>query len=145
MVDSLMLLDAIHLPLCRPEYAPLPDGTTHCNQFVDEVATAMGYRGFHGIVANQIIDMMAANGDHWSVINMEQAQDMANGGTLIIAGMKADPHGHVCVVCPGKPKTSGRWGVVPSVANVGAQVFIGRGVNWAFGVMPTFYVLRSTL
>lgn len=143
MKDILTLLDAIHLPLNRPEYQP-GGGLTHCNAYVNEVCQALGWKAFEDLMANQIIDLMASSGD-WSKIDMNQCQVLANAGSLVIAGLKADPHGHVNVICPGKEKTSGRWISVPSCANVGKDVFIGKGINWAFSDMPTFYVLRSTL
>lgn len=144
MKDTLALLDAIHLPLCRPEYKP-SGGVTHCNAYVDEVCQALGYKGFSGLLANQIIDVMASTSDQWTSANIEKCQFLANQGTLVIAALKADPHGHVNVVCPGKEKTSGRWGNVPSCANVGAEIFIGRGINWAFRDLPKFYAWRPTL
>lgn len=138
-----MLLDAIHLPLCRPEYQP-GGGLTHCNAFVDEVCQTLGWKGFHGLLANQIVDLMGSS-DQWSEIGMNQCQILANAGSLVIAGLKADPHGHVNVICPGKEKISGRWGNVPSVANVGKEVFIGKGLSWAFSDMPKFWAWRPTL
>lgn len=143
MKDILTLLDAIHLPLNRPEYQP-GGGLTHCNSFVNEVCQYMGWKGFEGLMANQIIDLMSSSGD-WSKVDMNQCQVLANAGSLIVAGLKADPHGHVVIICPGKEKTSGRWGNCPSIANVGSQVFIGKGLSWGFSNMPTFYVWRSTL
>lgn len=143
MKDSLLLLDAIHLPLCRPEYQPA-GGATHCNGYVAEVTETYGFKGLTGLLANQIIDTVAAHND-WSEIPVEKAQDLANGGSLIIAALKDEPHGHVNIICPGKAKTSGRWGPVPSCANVGKEVFIGKGINWAFSDMPKFYVWRKSL
>jgi hypothetical protein len=144
MKDALNLLDAIHLGFSRPEYRPLGDGTTHCNQFCSEVAMALGFKGLEGLLANDIIDLISKN-DQWSELPIEKAQDLANGGSFIIAGLKANPHGHVVIVCPGKVKTSGRWGEVPSVANVGKDMFIGKGINWAFSDLPKLWVWRPTL
>lgn len=143
MKDSLNLLDAIHLPLCRDEYRPM-EGVTHCNGYVAEVAELYGFKGLVGLTANEIIGVISAHTE-WSLLPIEKAQDLANGGSFIIAALKADPHGHVNIICPGKSKTSGRWGSVPSCANVGKTVFIGKGVNWAFSDMPKFYVWRKTL
>lgn len=143
MKDLYLLLDAIHLPLCRPEYQP-GGGLTHCNAYVTEVCSLYGFKGLEGLVANQIIDLLSTH-DQWSEVPMSKAQELANKGTLIVAGFKADPHGHIDVVCPGREKTSGRWGQVPSVANVGKEVFVGKGINWAFGEIPKLYALRSTL
>jgi len=144
MKDLPTLLDAIHLPLNRPEYAPQADGTTHCNGYVNEVCQLLGYKSFNGLLANEIIQLMTID-PQWQPIGLEQCQFQANQGTLIIAALSADPHGHVNVICPGKEKDSGRWGMVPSVANVGKDVFIGKGLNWAFSTMPKFFAWRPSL
>lgn len=143
MKDPLTLLDVIHAAFSRPEYQP-GGGLTHCNQFVSEVAAAYGFKGLDGILANDVIDLLSTHQD-WSVMSFDRAQDAANDGSLVIAGLKAAPHGHVCVICPGRAKTSGRWGPVPSVANVGAKNFIGAGINWAFSDLPKLWVLRSSI
>lgn len=145
MKDLLSLIDAIHLPLLRPEYQPHPDaGVTHCNGFVNEVCQNMGYKGFEGLLANEMIELMRRDGA-WSEIPMERAQDMANAGSLIVAGLAEEPHGHVCVICPGREKMSSRWSLCPSVANVGKDVFIGKGLSWAFSVLPRLWAWRPSL
>lgn len=143
MKDLLTLLDAIHLPLLRPEYQPSA-GVTHCNGYVNEVCQMMGWKGFDGLLANDMIDLMIQS-DQWSETPLEKCQFLANQGTLIIAGMKKQDHGHVCVVVPGKDKSSGRWGLVPSVANVGKDVFIGKGISWAFSSLPKCWAYRPSL
>lgn len=143
MKNLFMLLDAIHLPLNRPEYQP-GGGLTHCNAYVNEVCQAMGYKSFDGLLANDIVDLIAID-PAWTETSMDRCQDLANGGSLVIAGFKADPHGHVNVICPGKLKASGRWGPVPSCANVGKDIFIGKGINWAFSELPKFWAWRSSL
>jgi hypothetical protein len=141
--DVFGLLDCIFAPLCRPEYQPA-DGQTHCNQYVAEVCEAYGYKGMNGLLANEMIALLSSS-PNWSEVPMDKCQELANNGTLVVAGLRAEPHGHVVVICPGKPKTSGRWGTVPSCANVGKQIFIGKGVNWAFSDLPKFYAWRSSL
>lgn len=141
--DVFALLDAINLPLCRPEYQPR-DGVTYCNKYVAEVCESMGFKSMNGLLANEIVDLISAS-PNWSEVPPEKCQDLANGGTLIVAGLKGDQHGHVNIVCPGRPKTSGRWGSVPTCANVGKDVFIGKGINWAFSDMPKFWAYRPTL
>lgn len=143
MKDRLALLDAIHLPLCRPEYQPA-NGETHCNQYVAEVCTAYGFKGLEGLLANDIIETISKH-DQWSEVTLNKAQDLANEGTLIIAGTRGAVHGHVNIICPGKEKTSGRWGQVPSCANVGKDVSIGKGINWSFGEYPKLWAWRPTL
>ena len=143
MKDLFVLLDAIHEAYSRPEYIP-GGGLTHCNQFVAEVAGKCGFKGLDGLLANDIVDYIA-NSDQWSECSMTQAQQLANQGTLIIAGIKDEPHGHVNVICPGREKISGRWGAVPCVANVGKDMFIGRGLNWAFSDPPKLYFWGASL
>lgn len=143
MKDLSTLLDSIHLPFSRPEYQH-SGMLTHCNQFVNEVCQGMGYKNFDGLLANDMIDLLEKD-PTWSKIDMNQCQTLANTGSLVLAGLKADPHGHIVVICPGKEKTSGRWGLVPSVANVGKDNFIGKGVNWSFSDPPMFWAWRPSL
>jgi len=153
MKDRNQLLDAIHLAFNHPEYAPRINRddkgnvigvTTYCNQYVDEVCEVVGFEGLTGKMANEICEYLSKH-PQWSPVKMEDCQDLANGGTLIVAGIRGDPHGHVCIICPGKPKVSGRWGLVPSCASVGKENTIGRGINWAFSERPEFWVWRQTL
>ncbi len=143
MKDRLLLLDAIHLSFNHPEYAP-KDGQTHCNQYVNEVCETFGIKDLSGFLANDMVDFLSKH-PQWSEVSMDKCQELANEGTLIIGGLKAEGHGHVVVVCPGKSKTSGRWGSVPSCASVGKVNEIGKGVNWAFSGIPTFWAYRPTL
>lgn len=143
MRDRLGLLDAIHMSFRIPDYLP-GNNTTHCNQFVAEVSRYCGFKGLEGLSTNEIVDLVSKH-DQWSEVAMDKAQDLANEGTLIIAGLKGSPHGHVNVICPGKMKTSGRWIKVPSVANVGTKNFIGTGLNWAFSDLPKLWAYRPTL
>lgn len=143
MKDRLVLLDAIHLAFNHPEYAP-KDGTTHCNQYVNEVCETYGFKGLIGRPANDICDFLEHHSE-WKEIKLDEAQFLANEGTLIIAGNKGTPHGHVVVVCPGHLKFSGRWGSVPSCASVGWTNTIGRGINWAFAQMPKFWAWNRSL
>ena len=141
--DLLTLLDAIHFPLCRPEYQPY-DGKTFCNAFVAEVCEIYGYKGLNGLLANEIIDLVSQS-PNWSEVPLDKCQDLANAGSLIILGLKGDVHGHVDIVCPGRPKSSGRFGTVATVANVGKENWIGKGWNWAFSDAPKAWAWRSTL
>lgn len=143
MKDLYGLLDAIHDAYSRPEYTPQPDGTTFCNKFTSEVVNNLGFKGTEGLLANQIVDLLSKH-DQWSEIPMEKAQDLANQGSLIVAGTHGEPHGHVCVVCPGKQRSSARWTTTPVVASVGKQNMI-RGASWAFSDLPKFWVFRPSL
>lgn len=142
MKDLYGLLDIIHEAFSRPEYQP-SGGTTHCNAFTSEVVSAFGFKAMEGLLANEIVEALGAS-DQWSEVAIEKVQDLANSGTLIVLGTHGEPHGHVCVACPGKTKSSGRWGQVPTVASVGAQNMI-RGMSWVFSSLPKCYVYRPTL
>lgn len=142
MKDLYSLLDAIHEAFSRPEYAP-HDGVTHCNQFCHEVVSAIGFKGFEGLMANQMIDILGGS-DQWSEVAIEKVQDMANAGSLIVLGTHGEPHGHVAIACPGKSKISGRWGQGPMVASVGKQNMI-RAWNWVFSDSPKAWIYRPTI
>jgi hypothetical protein len=125
--------------------------TTHCNQFVDGVARAMGYFSFW--VPNQSSPMDADSicaflltSPDWTNITWDVAQDHANNGALVLACQSASPHGHVCVIRPGVAQPSGHFGhPAPRCVNVGATVFLDTDVAYAFQTEPQFYVLNSTL
>ena len=142
MKDLWLLLDSIHTAFCRPEYAPR-DGYSACNMFTSEVAIAHGFKDFDGLLANEIVNLIPTL-PSWSEMPLERAQDAANLGTLIVAGLLGDPHGHVAVVCPGRVKNSGRWGIVPTVASVGKTNIIA-GLNWVFPTMPKLWAHRPSL
>jgi len=143
--DRNLLIDAIcetyDRAVIRPEGQGVfyPEGgRTFCNLVVSEIAEKMGCHDLNGLMANDICDLVSAS-SNWKKVLMQDTQAMANLGTFILAVQKDSPHGHVCVVRPGKDKFSGRYGKVPSVMNVGKDVAISKGVNWAFRDLPDFY------
>lgn len=144
MKDLYGLLDVIHDAYSRPEYTPQPDGKTFCNKFTSEVVTNLGFKGLEGLLANEIISTLIARTEQWSEVPMEKVQDLANQGSLVVAGTHGEPHGHVCIVCPGKQRSSARWTTVPVVASVGSQNMI-RGANWVFSTFPRFWTYRPSL
>jgi len=159
MKDVITLIDACCDVYDRMDLKPKPDGSTFCNEAVNVVATAMGFTGFENRMADEIMDIMA-NSPDWSNVPMEKAQDMANQGSLLIAGLTSkelgQDHGHVVTVRPGKMIFSGKWGLVPRVINVGSHNFIARaqsgplinqgcGVNESFIQLPKFWVWRFSL
>lgn len=108
---------------------------TKCNQFVSYVAKSLGYFGFDGLNANQMIELMKKTDSGWiQPADHTTAQNHANQGVLVVAG-KSNPsgHGHVCLVIPGILEKSGSWSVsVPKCVNVGKDVFIGKKISAAF-------------
>lgn len=159
MKDLISLIDSICDTYDRPDLAPKTDGTTFCNVAVSAVATAMGCGQLAGKTADQMIAFLTTSPD-WSEIPFEKAQDMANQGSLLIAGLDSKAlkqgHGHVVVIRPGKPTYSGKWGPTPRCLNVGAENFLARakrgpltnqpcGINQAFVDKPKFWAWRPTL
>ncbi len=159
MKDLILLIDAILDTYDRIDFRPNPDGTTHCNQAVDAIANKLGYTALAGKTADEIVAFLSGSPE-WSEVPFEAAQDKANQGSFLIAGLDSkalnQSHGHVVVIRPGKPNFSGKWGPCPRIVNVGAHNFIARaqagaltnqpvGLNEAFIPLPKIYILRSTL
>ena len=159
MKDPIALIDAILNAYDNQAFIPLEDGTTFCNLAVDAVCQGLGYKDLAGKTADQIVSFLATSSD-WSLVQMERAQEMANEGSLLIAGLDSvaleQSHGHVCIIRPGMAIYSGKWGLVPRVLNIGAENFIARarkgpltnqpaGLNESFVPLPKIWVLRSTL
>ena len=157
--NVITLIDAICDAYDRNDYRPGPDGSTHCNQAVTAVAEAMGCKDFDNKSADQIMGFMETN-PNWSPVPMEKAQDLANQGSLLVAGLESkaldSPHGHVVVIRPGHPCQSGKWGATPRCLNIGKSDFIARaqtgpltmmpvGINDAFIPLPKIYVWRDSL
>lgn len=158
MKNLIGLVDAIFDVYDNPDLLP-KDNVTFCNVSVWLVAEALGYRTLTGKTADDIMKFIEDNED-WSDVPLEKVQDMANAGSLIIAGLTGkelnQDHGHVVVVRPGIPCYSGKWGKVPRVLNVGSENFVARakrgplkgmavGVNESFVPLPKFYVWRPSL
>lgn len=145
-----LLIDSIHTVYDNPTYRPQLDResgvmTTYCNQAVSDIATRMGCKDFVGLTANDICDFMSAS-TNWSETPLEKSQQLANQGSLVVAGLKDSPHGHVCLICPGIEKSSGHWNAqAPAAMNIGKTVFISKGLNYAFIDVPKIYVWRMSL
>jgi hypothetical protein len=69
-----------------------------CNQSVAEVARGYGRNDLDNMNANQQVDYMQQN---WRTVDATTAQEMANRGDLVVAGLPGQGHGHVAVVTPG--------------------------------------------
>lgn len=157
--DLITLIDAICDVYDRNDYKPNPDGSTHCNQAVCSVADAMGCHDFPGKTADEIVAFLTMS-QNWSLVPMEKAQDMANQGSLLVAGLDAktldSTHGHVVVIRPGRVCQSGKWGATPRCVNIGKNDFLARaqtgplsmmpvGINDAFIPLPKIWVWRESL
>ncbi len=138
-------------PYGSGEYSSEKDGATDCNRFVNEVAEAVAdYTALRGKLAEEIADFLPKSPD-WAEVTDAAAQFQANAGALVIAWWRnpdARLHGHVCVVIPGRPTSSGRWhsDSVPRVANVSRPDLcaIDSHANFAFSEPPRYHVLKST-
>src|SRR5436190_1357482 len=177
--NNIKLIDAICVAYDNEHYAPvIKDGkleTSYCNLACNEVAQKMGCNDLFNPIertpktADEIADFMAANPNDWQELRcaglkppeqeiaFRAIQAWANIGYLLFAVLKSTElgtsHGHIAVIRPGELKSSGKWGLVPSVMNIGKECFIGRskqvsmrglpvGVNEAFIPVPHFYVWK---
>ncbi len=161
MKNLIALIDSVCDAYDNQAFTPLHDGTTFCNQGVNYVAEAMGYKELSGKNADDIVAFLSTS-DDWSLVPMEKAQELANQGSLLIAGLDSktlgQSHGHVAVIRPGNPVYSGKWltSLCPRVLNIGAENFIARakkgpltnqpaGLNESFQPLPKIWVWRNSL
>lgn len=159
MKDPIALIDAILDVYDRQDFQPLANGETFCNLAVIAVCLAFGCPDLSGKTADEIVLFLSSSPD-WSLIPFEKAQDMANQGSLLIAGLDSvslrQSHGHVVILRPGKPVYSGKWGPCPRVLNIGAENFVSRakkgpltnqpcGLNESFVEIPKIYGWRNSL
>lgn len=155
-----VLMDAIFSNWMNCLLPPYGNGTlsaevdhqTDCNRFVIGVVHAYGYRALDGMNASQIARFLATSPDWMNVPGTSAAFHASKGALAVAAWENLDgPHGHVAVVVPGVPVTSGKWGYaspsVPKVANVGTpdKCKLGVGANYAFGPEPKYYALKATM
>lgn len=114
------------------------DTITKCNWSVHAISSKMGFSGFYDMMANQIVDRMT-NAPDFAEVSPEAAQNLANDGRLVIAGVKDDPHGHVAVCYPGSTCYSGKWReAAPMTANAGLHNGI-KSANYSFGAIKPKY------
>lgn len=126
---------------------------TFCNRAVFHVIQRMGSNQLrdadgNAMMADQMVDAMRRS-DRWQAVEMEAAQQLANDGQVVVAGMTSKElsadHGHVVVVRPGLPEHSNKWGgYAPKVSHCGSQSCIGKGAQWVFpgDVRPGFWMLK---
>ena len=106
-----------------------------CSGFARAVAAAVGVP-LAGL-ADQIVDVLRAGADGWTVVaDGIAAATAATNGQLVIGGLKGseqahpDPHGHVVVVVPGplahNAYPTAYWGSLRG--NPGAD----KTINWAW-------------
>lgn len=158
MKNLIGLFDAVCEAYDNLSFQP-KDGVTHCNEAVAYIADAMGCKDLHHKTADEILTHITENAD-WSIVDFVKAQEMANQGSLLVAGLPSielkQSHGHTVILRPGKACFSGKWGVTPRCLNVGSEMFLAKakkgpligmscGLNEAFGPMPRIFVWRPSL
>lgn len=144
-LQRLRILEICRLAVESGKFNPAPP-KSFCNTFTNHVLNSLGYKGFDGLMANQIFAKMCVS-PAWERCSTKDAIHYSNSGLVVVASQLGEAHGHVCVCVTGEPVFSWKWGtLVPTCANVGAtekSVFCGKGVNWAFETMPSFFVMTS--
>ena len=121
--------------------------TTFCNQAVHAIASKLGYRGFGGLVANQMFKKMSAPGSGFRRVSAQEAFQLARQGKLVIAAKynntpragRPDGRapGHVAVV------TGAFSAGVPGIAQAGRKTFAWGPVTQGFGRTPPTYFVRN--
>ncbi|MFO0598032.1 MAG: hypothetical protein U0228_22210 [Myxococcaceae bacterium] len=99
---------------------------TFCNMAVDAYAKKLGYKGFSGLTANQMVAKMGKPGSGWHKVSAAEAIKAAKAGKLTVAGWTGKVHGHVAAVIgeysPGKA----------AIAQAGGYTKNGKTVNNTF-------------
>lgn len=144
--DPFRLIDVICTVYDNADYRAKSDGRTFCNFAASDIAWFYGCKEFVRKTANELADYLYVS-DEWTQIELKDAQNLANTGTLIFAALKAIPHGHICVIRPGVEKDSGKWTRVPSCMNIGNDKYtsISNGLNWAFENLPRLHAWKPSL
>lgn len=119
--------------------------TTFCNQAVHAIASKLGYKGFGGLVANQMYKKMNAPGSGFRRVSAQEAANLAKQGKLVVAAWynntpragrpDGKAPGHVAVV-------TGEYSRgVPGIAQAGRRTFEWGPVTQGFGSkQPTYFV-----
>lgn len=128
------------------------DEITYCNIASLHVANLVGCHDFdpskgrEPLRADEIYSLFR-NSRVFNPRPMRICQDLVNNGALIFAilpSWELHQHaGHICTLTPGVGDFSGRWNShTPMCMNLGraGTCFRRRGVNWAFQMIPEFYV-----
>jgi hypothetical protein len=143
-----VLIDAISEAYDNPEMRSA-NGKTHCDAAVGYIMAKFGVKKYlpDEWTANSIIDDLRKNPVFKTVNGSKDAQRLANKGSLVVAGIQEDPHGHLAVVRPGIAEWSNSWRrLAPKGMSIGndAATFIGKKLSWAFKKEPEYFLLRET-
>jgi hypothetical protein len=119
--------------------------TTFCNQAVHAMASKLGYKGFKGLVANQMMKKMQKAGSGFKQISAQEAIRLAKQGKMVVAALynnkpranrpDGKAPGHIALV-------TGEYSPgVPGIAQAGRKTFEWGPVNQGFGrAQPTYFV-----
>lgn len=143
-----ILIDAICEAYDNPDYRA-SKGATHCDASVGYILSKFGVKKYlpDEWTANLIIDDLRKNPVFKTVNGSKEAQRLANKGSVVIAGIQENPHGHVAVLRPGIPEWSNNWRrLAPKGMSVGSDeaTFIGRKLSFAFKKEPEYFLLMET-
>jgi hypothetical protein len=104
------------------------------HQSTAHVAAHCGYAELSGLSANEQVAFMK---EHWREAGAREAQDLANGGELAIAGLeRSGGTGHTAVVTPGEGATKPDGNFYPSVTGGGPASARSDGSKTAADVWP---------
>lgn len=134
----------------NPQWRPA-DGKTFCNMALCRAAHSFGYDGFvdaknNPLMANEMINKMVKDSQHWKSATAEDAWENAVLGGLSVACYSENPHGHVAVLAPAPKMWSQKWtAYVPQVYNVGKTMNLNSpytmSEGFAFIYRPNHYIL----
>jgi len=124
------LVNAQNAAMYNPNFAPDTPaaGITHCNQGANNIAAALGVKtvgilsNSQGVAlpANAQIANLANSQNGYQSVSPQQAQQLANSGTVVFATQIGRVHGHIATVRPeGVPGDQPPRGIGPLLANIG--------------------------
>lgn len=133
---------------CREDTGAIWDSAP-CNQFVGKALEHLfGYKDFTSptgwLLANQIYEYVHSNPQIWKRLGnagdqraLQEAAAGADNGHAVIAIEKAEPHGHIALILPGKVAASGSWSLsVPASAsfllNKPEKSYVGCRLSYAW-------------
>jgi hypothetical protein len=131
------------------------DEVTFCNLAALHVANGVGCHEFDTAKTAQpmradAIYTLVQSSSAFRRHPLQDCQELVNRGALVLAILPSwhlhQRSGHVCTLTPGVGDHSGRWDMyTPVCMNLGryGTCFRRKGVNWAFQLVPDFYMWVS--
>lgn len=151
------LTAAINQAVANKAWTSLPDGTTFCNSFCQQILHAFGCHELDGMVAREmgerVLQDIARAGEglcNWQEVIPAKAVEMAKQDCLVLgwSACEGEAHGHVVVVAPEDMEDSGTFGTkVPMCASIAKYPFQNRvmKVSEAYRVAnkPRYFLLTA--